>query len=82
MSSTFPLLRGGIIHGMSIPELNRKVAGLTVLELQDLIDSSDEYADVCPPPEEIDVANTVGQLTVGQFITVLKHSVPRGLPKP
>jgi hypothetical protein len=68
---------------MSIPGLNKKIADLTVLELQDLLNSldDDEYTDSCPP-EDIDVANTVGQLTVGRFITVLKHSVPQGLPKP
>jgi hypothetical protein len=64
--------------------LNRKIVDLTVLELQELLDAMESrgYMDLCPPPEEIDIASKVGQLNVGQFITVFTHSLPRGLPKP
>ena len=68
---------------MSGTDLRRKVADLTVLELQELLNSLEdsENADFVPPPEEIDIATTVGELTTVQFITVVTKSLPRGLPK-
>ena len=69
---------------MNKEDLNKRFADLTVLEFQELLDFMEDSANTktCPPPEEIDLANTMGQLTAGQFITVFTHSLPRGLPKP
>lgn len=69
---------------MTPEDLNRRFADLTVLELQDLLIAleDDENTKPCPAPEDIDLATTVGQLTVKQFIAASKFSLPRGLPNP
>jgi hypothetical protein len=69
---------------MNKADLSKRIADLTVLELQELFDAmqSSDCTNSCPPPKGIDIANKVGQLNVGQFITVFTHSLPRGLPKP
>lgn len=68
---------------MNSTVLNRKLADLTVLEFQGLLDSVDnEETLLGTPPEEIDIATPVCELTVRQLITVLRHDLPRGLPKP
>jgi hypothetical protein len=66
---------------MQIPHLDRKVADLTVLEMQDVLIALEAGEPDGAQPEEIDIANTIGQLTVRQFITAFTHSQPRGLPK-
>jgi hypothetical protein len=65
--------------------LERKVCGLTVLELSELLDSledHDNYRDKRSEPENIDLANLVEDLSVRQFMTVLIDSLPRGEPMP
>jgi len=64
--------------------LDRKVCDLTVLEFQDLLDSLEdsESTSSCAPPEQIDIAARVGDLTVRQLVSVLRYSLPRGIPNP
>lgn len=66
---------------MQIPYLDRKVAGLTVLQMQDVWIALEAGEPDGFQPEEIDIANTIGQLSVRQFITAFTHSQPSGLPK-
>jgi hypothetical protein len=66
---------------MQIPYLDRRVADLTVLEMQDVWIALEAGEPDGLQLEEIDIANTVGQLTVRQFITAFTHSQPCGLPK-
>ena len=64
-------------------DLGRKVADLTVLDLQEMLNALEdgEDTDLGLTPEQIDIAKTIGQLEVREFITVLRHSVPCGMPK-
>ncbi len=66
-------------------DIEKKVGDLTVLEFQDFLwdlnDDDGTLDRLSPKPEEIDLANKIGDLPLRKFITVMKHSLPRGEPR-
>ena len=66
-------------------DLEKKVGDLTVQEFQDFLwdlnDDDGTLSRLAPKPDEIDIANKIGDLTLRKFITVMRDSLPQGEPK-
>lgn len=64
--------------------LDRRVSDLTVLQLREILDTMEDsnIAVMRVKPDELDLANRIGDLTVRQLMTAMIDFLPRGTPLP
>lgn len=64
--------------------LDKRVADLTVLEFQELLNAMEESeaSALRVKPDKLDLANRVGDIPVRCFMALLIDSVPQGNPLP